>query len=387
MDLVWHSPLAFYFGSDFIHRGWLEALVVGDTRTGKSEVAQKLIEHSRAGDYVSCESASFAGVVGGLQQLGNREWEVTWGAIPINDRRLVVLDEISGLSFDSIQSMSSIRSSGEAQLTKIRSERTWARTRLLWLGNPRDARMDSYTYGVQAIKPLIGNNEDIARFDLAMSLRSDDIKLEDINKERTTHRPHVFTSAACEAAVMWAWSRRQEQIVFTPEATDAVYAAAVDVAGRYVETPPLIQGANARIKIARVAAALAVRTISTDAAFEMVIVDKLHVEDAVKFIDLLYSHKNFGYLESSAEALEDIRIAESKKEKCRGYIKQSPGLAKFLRSSNSFQPKDMESILNMSREEANGKINSLWEWRMIHRDGQYIRINPTLHELLREEGV
>ena len=385
MDLVWHSAMAFNFGGDFIHRGWLEALVVGDTRTGKSEVAQKLIEHYGAGEYVSCESATFAGVVGGLQQLGSgREWEVTWGAIPINDRRLVVLDEVSGLSFDAIQSMSSIRSSGEAQLTKIRSERTWARTRLLWLGNPRESRMDQYTYGVQAIKPLIGNNEDIARFDLAMSLRSDDVASDVINKERTVRRSHIYTSHACEAAVLWAWSRSNEHITYTDPAIELTYRLAVELGNRYVEIPPLVQAANVRVKLARVATALAMRTVSTDPSYEQVIVKTEHVEDAVKFIDMLYGHKNFGYKESSAEAIRDLEDAVKNKEQCRKWLKQTPGIAKFLRQSNTFRRQDMEEMLDMSKEVASSKIGQLYKWRMLTREGQDIRISPVLHDILRE---
>jgi hypothetical protein len=385
MDLVWHGAVSFSFGGDAVTKGWIEALVVGDTRTGKSEVAAKLIQHYRAGEYVSCESASFAGIVGGLQQLGTREWEITWGAIPLNDRRLVVLDEVSGLSIDAIQSMSSIRSSGEAQLTKIRSERTLARTRLLWLGNPRDgARMDSYTYGVQAIRPLIGNNEDVARFDLAMSLRSSDVDSESINREHANLRPQKYTSDICEAGVLWAWSRRPEHISFTDEATAAVYEAAIDLGGRYVEHPPLIQAANIRVKLARVAVALAIRTISTDAGYEHVIVKQEHVVDAVRFIDLLYGDIGFGYKESSEEALSDNVKAAKNREIVRKYLRQNKGLSKFMRGMGHFRRQDMEEMMNLSREEANSQINRLYEWRMLTRDGPNILINPVLHDLIRE---
>jgi hypothetical protein len=385
MDLVWHSAMSFYFGDVQVHRGWLEALIVGDTRTGKSEIAGKIIQHYGAGEYVSCESASFAGIVGGLQQLGSgREWEVTWGAIPINDRRLVVLDEVSGLSLDAIQSMSSIRSSGEAQLTKIRSERTWARTRLVWLGNPRETRMDAFTYGVQAIKPLIGNNEDIARFDLAMSLRSDDVSSEDMNREHQTARSHIYTEQACQVGVLWAWSRRPEHISFTSEATDRIYHHAIDLGSRYVETPPLVQSANIRIKLARLAVAFAIRTVSTDASYEQVIVTRQHVDDAVVMIDNLYGHPGFGYKEYSEECLRDAKEALANRDKVKAYLTQNRGMAKFFRKMGHFRRQDMEDMLNYGREEANAKINQLWKWRMFSRDGQDIGILPVLHDILRE---
>jgi hypothetical protein len=87
--------------------------------------------------------------------------------------------------------MSSVRSSGVAELTKIQQERTWARTRIIWMSNPRDGKMSDKTYGVQQIQPLIGNPEDIARFDLAMSVQAGDVAAEEINKSASSRRTEV----------------------------------------------------------------------------------------------------------------------------------------------------------------------------------------------------
>lgn len=244
--------------------------------------------------------------------------------------------------------------------------------------------MDSYTYGVQSIKPLIGNNEDIARFDLAMSLRSEDVATEDINREHHALKTHTYTEAACQAGVLWAWSRRPEHISFTSEATDLIYSQAISLGERYVETPPLIQSANIRIKLARLAVAFAIRTVSTDASYEQVIVRKQHVEDAVVMIDNLYGNVGFGYREFSAEKIRDAQIAYDNRDRVAAWLKATKGLAKFFRTMGRFRRQDMEEILNYSREEANAKINKLWEWRMISRDGQDIGILPVLHNILRE---
>jgi hypothetical protein len=303
MDLIWHSVVSFDFAGKRLARGWLDGLFVGDTRTGKSETATRLSKFYQAGEVVSCESASFAGILGGLQQMGGqKEWAITWGAIPINDRRLVVLDEISGLTPEDIGALSSVRSSGVAELTKIQQERTYARTRLIWIGNPRNARMSDYTYGVQAIRPLIGNAEDIARFDLAMSVASSDIKAEDINRAHEVG-PQKYSREACQALVRWAWSRQPEQVVWAEGAEESVFRAALDLGKRYTEDPPLIQAANVREKVARIAVALAARLFSTDERGETLIVRRAHVQGAVAFLDRLYSMKGFGYRERSSEFL------------------------------------------------------------------------------------
>lgn len=384
IDLVYHSALSFDFGNKRIFRGWLEALIVGDSRTGKSEVGTRLSRHYRAGEVVLCEGASLAGIIGGLQQYGaSKEWAITWGAVPLNDRRLVILDEVGALHPDDIAQMSGVRSSGVAELTKIQQERTYARTRLIWLGNPRNARMQDFTYGVQAIRPLIGNNEDIARFDLAMSVASGEVRSDAINREYEAGET-AYPSDACAALVRWAWSRTADQIRFEATAEREVYRAAGSLGSRYVEDPPLIQVANAREKVARLAVAIAQRTFSTDETYELVIVKRQHVRDAVAFIDLLYGMKGFGYRERSTEAINDRRDAEHKATEVRAFLRSKAWLAKFLRSNGKFRRQDLEEIGNIDREEANAIINALYEARMIVKDKGDIRLTPTLHTILRE---
>lgn len=385
MDLVFHSALSFHFAGELIPRGWIECLVVGDTRTGKSEAAEKLIRHYGVGEMISCESATFAGIVGGLTQYGSgREWEITWGAVPLNDRRLVVLDEVSGMLPEQIAQMSSIRSSGEAQLTKIRSERTFARTRLIWLGNPRSGRMSDYTYGVQAIRPLIGNNEDIARFDIAMTVMADEVDPAVINRYQGVQGFGCYTPEACNELVTWCWSRRADQVVWEPGVEQTVFDLALEIGGRYVEVPPLIQAANARIKISRLAVAMAARLFSTDDTYENIVVKRAHVEDTVRFLDLVYGMPKFGYKDISDEARQDEQEARDLRDEAKGFLVSNRGLAKFLRSMGRFRSNDMQDMLNLTREDANALIGSLWRMRMISREGANIKVQPVLHELLRE---
>ena len=382
MDLTFHSVLSFNFGGQYVARGWLESLIVGDTRTGKSEAAQQLVRHYGAGEVIGGEAASFAGLVGGLQQLSGRAWAVTWGIIPINDRRLVVIDELSGLQPEDIAKMSDIRASGVARLAKIQADVTHARTRLLWMGNPRNTDMSNYTYGVDAIQPLVGNAEDIARFDLAMALRLDDVRPEDINQPHL-YTETLYTQEACHALLLWSWTRQPDQIEWLSGAEDKVFQLANDMGRRYVENPPLVQAANIRIKIARVAAALAARTCSTT-DFETLVIEPRHVTDAVRFIDILYGMKAFGYKERSGERLADRKEAEANKDRIREYLEELPVLAKYLRTTGKFRRQDLEEVMNTSREFANSVINELWEARMVRKELADIRIEPTLHDLLRE---
>lgn len=387
MDLTWHSMTSFTFMGDVVPKGWLDVLVVGDTRTGKSEVASRLANHYQAGEMVSCEAATFSGIVGGLQQMGNKEWEISWGALPLNDRRLVVLDEVSGLSHEQISQMSSIRSSGVAELIKIRTERTLSRTRVIWLGNSRDGgRMAQYAHGVHAVRPLIGNMEDVARFDLAMAVAADEVRSEDINKAHTDSRRHVYTSEACSQLVHWVWSRKPDQIEWEEGAEDRVLELAVDMGDRYIEDPPLVQAANVRFKIARVAVAIAARTFSTTRDYQKVRVNLSHVEAAVKFMDTIYGMDSFGYKEHSAEKIQEGKDALERWGQAKSWLKEQPQLVRFLRTSETgmFKSNDMQDFMNLTRDGANGIVSTLFNNRLVARKGAYIEITAMLQSMLRE---
>jgi hypothetical protein len=295
----------------------------------------------------------------------------------------VVLDEIGGMSPQDIAAMSSVRSSGIAEIQKIAQERTHARTRLIWLGNPRDAKMNDYTYGVQAIKPLIGNAEDIARFDVAMSVQSGEVDEDIINQERETGE-EKYPAELCHALVRWVWSRTADQVIWQADAREAVYAAAKRMGAAYVDDPPLVQVANVRMKIARMSVAVAGRLFSSDEDGECIVVKREHVLCATQFMDKLYNMTGFGYAELSRERNNDNREADVQRDVIRQYLKSRRGLAKFFRGSSTFRRQDLEEMMNMSREEANAVINTLWEARMVRKDKGDVRVEPALHSLLRE---
>lgn len=389
IDLVYHSALAFNFAGTLERRGWLDALVVGDTRTGKSEAASSLVLHYQAGEMVNCEGATFAGILGGVQQIVGNAWEITWGVIPQNDRRMVVLDEASSLTPGEFAQLSGVRSSGEAQLTKIQADKAQARTRLLWLANPRPAKygtrkMQDYNYGVQAIQPLIVNPEDIARFDIAMSVRSDEVDPREINRLHTVG-VQQYSTEMCRALVLWAWSRNVEDIIWTKGATAAAYREAMRLGSIYIEDPPLLQMANARMKIARLAVALAARTFSTDETFERVIVTAAHVRGAVQFIDNVYGSPNFGYKQLSTVWRRDFATSVRAADEAKQFIHDIPGLAKLLfQSGDSFRGNDLQEMLSISKDRADGIVSQLAVFCMIERGGPQNIILPLLRDIAKE---
>lgn len=387
-DLVWHSVLAFSVNGQAVEKGWLEMLVVGDTRTGKSEIAKSLIEHYSSGQLLSCEGMSFAGIVGGVQQIDNR-WHMTWGAVPMNDRRLVVLDEMSGLAEKNvIEQMSSIRSSGVAQITKIQSEQTSARTRLIWIGNPADGSSldDHPDLGLAALRTLVVNNEDVARFDFVAAAQKGEVDNAVINSGFNDLSAPAYSSEACETLIKWVWSLGRDGVFVSSKAARRAVDAATSLGERYVSDPPLIQSENVRYKVLRIAAALAARTFSVDKRGRLAVLAE-HVDSAVAFLDELYSQESIGYARSSRRAILAKKRAAERREATVMFLKRNEeSVLHTLRmvGGRTFRQNDFKVMGSMDDDSALSAVRQLLDWRMCTMKSRGdISMAPELVSILR----
>ena len=389
-DLVYHSPLSFKVNDVTMQKGWLEMMVVGDTRTGKSAIAERLIQHYRAGAMVSLEGSSFAGIVGGVQQIDGR-WHLTWGVVPMNDRRLVVLDEASGMKDSSlIEQMSSVRSSGIAQITKVATEQTSSRTRLIWITNPIDGSVmlkDNPDVGMAALRGVVPNNEDIARFDFVCAAAKDEVPDAQINSSVAPHHRPDYSSEACEMLVKWVWSLGKDDVIISKAAITAAVKAASDMGRRYVADPPLIQSENARYKILRIAAALAARTFSINELGQLR-VNREHVQDAVLFLDEIYESEAMGYARKSRRIVKARSMAEDNREAIVKWL-QNDGAPVYdtlvAVGGGTFRQRDFEEFGAMDRDAAKAAVAKLITTKMARRKARgEIAMEPVLISILRD---
>lgn len=380
MDLVFHSALQFYFKGDLVQRGWVEGLVVGDTRCGKSESITRMVRHYRVGEIVTGENATFAGLIGGMQQT-QKTWSITWGKYPLNDRRALVIDELSGLPQEAIARMSGVRSSGVAEIIKIQTERTLARVRALWLSNPRGKRpIAAFNSGIEAIMDLIGQPEDVARFDFAMTVATGEVPLEVYNRMEQERVEQRYHSDICNRLLYWAWSRKPNQIVFSRETEQACMTAATKLSKKYV--PPLVEGAEQRIKIARLAVAAAARVFSTDETREHVIVKPEHVEFVEQFLDEIYSKPSMAFDVHSRTKIADKEIADEHEVQER-FEKLPPDVRSLLGDSQAFTVLDIGDYIGGTREQAQELASFLVRKRCIRKGKFGYYKTPAFIQFLR----
>ena len=350
MLLTYCSVTEIPWQSDII-KGWLDIMCIGDTRTGKSQMAQRFVKHLGMGSYINGENARRTGVIGGVQRFGD-SWVVTWGAIPMNDKGLLIVDEASGLEVDDIKDLSSTRSSGAVTLNKIVKGEARARTRLIWLSNPRSGRnlSDFYWKGYGAFQEFIPVVEDQARYDLLITAAREDIEvLEGIDSEK---QPNLE---------LWrnlfniAWNIPSDDIVFDKDMKSTIreYAKALnaDFGGG-----PLVVGVAVHEKLLRLSCAFAI--LCGDIENNKLRVSIKHLQLADEFFRYTLKKQSLGY----KDYIRELQRSQVKKQENIDYIREIitmyPAL-KTLLSSSGFKGYQFQEILGISKDDSSKIMSSL----------------------------
>lgn len=386
-DLAWHSVIAFNFNGAYVRRGWVEGMVMSDSGQGKTEMAMNLLRHYRLGERVQAEQSSSAGLIGGLEKMGDT-WLLSWGRIPLNDKRLIVVDETQGLASSAIEGLSDVRATGIAEITKIRTERTNARCRILWLANPVSGlTLSQHNQGVLAIKELFKKPEDIRRLDFALCLASGDVDYaRAINVHHDAAASPRYSSDLSRSLILWAWSRRPEQVVFSQDATDRILAAATEQGRKYHASIPLVEPSDQRLKLARLAAAAAARMYSVDESGQQLVVRLGHVEFIVAYLDRIYNARAMAYGEYSDQQRRGESVEPDEAREIRDAIaawERGANAIEFLRQARIFKKSELEDVVGWDSDYVKAQLRFLASHRLIRPTREGFVKTPAFITLLR----
>jgi hypothetical protein len=373
VDLVYHTVLSFYFQEQVVKRGWGEVLIIGDSGQAKTTLVERMMNHYRLGELHSGESSKRTGLIYSLQQT-NKRWFLVWGAFPLNDGGLLTIDELSGMSEDELCQMSDVRSSGLAKSTGVVTSETTARTRCIYISNPRNGKqLNSETYGANAVLKLFGKAEDVRRLDMAMAVASGDVDPTLVNRgiSDVPKVPHRYTTDLCNLRVLWAWSRKIDDIKFEKEATETILAHATAMGNQYSSKVPIVEAADQRLKIARISIAAAACMFSTTDGSDIV-VKREHVDFVVNFMHTIYSTKSFGYDKLSEQDKIAGDTSESNISKLRSQflvlaLQDFNEMAKILFQLPYFSRNTLEDYTGLPKEELQQLLKFLTNHSIIEK--------------------
>ncbi|MHA1248730.1 MAG: hypothetical protein ACTSRP_01940 [Candidatus Helarchaeota archaeon] len=379
IDLIFHTPLFFRLDNRN-HKGWGELFILGDTGSGKTSAIEAFIKFYGLGVRVSGESSKRTGLAWTYYKYGD-QWRIRFGIIPMNDRKLVVIDEFSGIPEEEFKKLTDMRSSGIADARGgVVSGIAYARTRLIYISNPKSGlSLNHYTFPISALKELMPRKEDIRRLDLVIGARTEDVDVEILHSFEKKDVEHNYENELCRKLILWIWSRNPEQIIIKEEALKKVETWARYLSNRYSVDIPLCMASDLKLKIIRLSLGLAGRLFSTDDG-ENLILEPEHVEFIGTFLKKIYdspsldflgySHAHFDTLQPSEEFLKEI-IGEII------IIPNSIQMANFLLITPRFNKSTICEMLGWDGDEFKEAMRKMAKFKLIEASkNRGYRITP-----------
>lgn len=295
IDLSFHTVLEFNFGAFKNVRGYLDTLIVAESRVGKSSTAEALQKLYGLGAFTSLagNSATIPGIIGGSVKV-NGNHQTRAGLIPMNHRGLVIFEELAKCNANLVKELTDIRSSNQVRIARVSGTLTLpALVRMITLTNVKSSStkikpINSYPNGIEILVGLIGSPEDIARYDLMLILGDLGNKVIDPFWEPA----QPFEPEAYQTRIRWIWSRTVDQIIIDKDLGHYILNKCNELNKEY-DSHIKIFGTEAWKKVTRLAIAIAGYLVSTDSSYEKILVAKEHVDAAINYLISCYDNSTF----------------------------------------------------------------------------------------------
>ena len=371
IDLSFHTVLEFNFGAFKNVRGYLDTLIVAESRVGKSSTAEALQRLYGLGAFTSLagNSATIPGIIGGSTKV-NGNYQTRAGLIPMNHRGLVIFEELAKCNTNLVKELTDIRSSNQVRIARVSGTLTLpALVRMITLTNVKNTTnkikpINSYPNGVDILVELIGSPEDIARYDLMLVLGEQGNKTIDPFWEPI----NPFEPEAYQTRIRWIWSRTADQVIIDKEIGHYILEKCNELNQEY-DSHIKIFGTEAWKKVTRLAIAIAGYTVSTDETYEKIIITKEHVDTAIDYLISCYDNSTFKLKEYVTTERLYNTIDDDGVKLLQELYNQNPSIMIQLEKLNSTNKQNLMAATGLDSEMYNKFMQRLTQGLFITYEG------------------
>ena len=361
IDFAYHTPLQFNFGTFQNIRAYLDTIIIGESRTGKSSTADCLRSIYGLGTFTSLagNSATIPGLIGGSNKTATG-YQTRAGIIPQNHKGLIIFEEFGKSNHSVITELTDIRSSNEVRITRVAGTIALpAMVRMITLTNPKNKgntiqSIASYPNGIAVLTDLVETAEDIARYDMIVILpdkgnaQIDPLWIPEEPLDTKVYRDRI----------RWVWSRTAEQIVIDRD-TQLYIVEIANKLNQIYEGHIKIFGTEAWKKLSRLAIAIAGYVCSTDETYEHIVVKPEHVDYAKDYLIQLYDNPTFKLKEFINYEKQYSTINEEGVLALQDIYDKNPMLVLQLEQCSSTSKAVLLAATGMTQDEINKALNRL----------------------------
>lgn len=361
LDFSYNTPLLFNFGTFKNVRGYLDTLIIGESRVGKSSTADALRKTYGLGIFTSLagNSATIPGLVGGSNKTAGG-YQTRAGIIPQNHKGLIIFEEFGKSNTNVLKELTDIRSSNEVRITRVSGTITLPATvRMIALTNVKAHNgniraIAAYPHGFSILTELVDTAEDIARYDLIVILSDKGASQIDPFWEPET----PLDQEVYKTHIRWVWSRQPEDIEIDREVGLYVMEKANELNREYPCHIKLF-GTECWKKVSRLAISVAAYIMSTDATKTKVVVKKEHVDYAVDFYKKIYDNDTFKLKEYVEHERRYSEIDEAGIAKLQDLYNKFTNLILHLEQSAATTKNTLSAATGLSNDDLNKALNIL----------------------------
>jgi len=378
IDLTYNTVLEFNFRNFKNIRGYLDTIIVTESRVGKSSTAEALQKAYGLGVFTSLAgaSATVAGIIGGSNKV-NGSFQTRAGLIPQNHRGLIVFEELAKCNSQILKELTDIKSSGRVRITRVNGVLDLpALVRMVSLTNTRSAPsgpprpITSYPNGIEILTDLIGDAADIARFDIMLVQAFRGTAMDPFWEQ-----PDSIPEENLRTRIRWIWSRKPEQVIISKDVETFVINQCNALNEKY-DSHIKIFGTEAWKKVTRLAIAVAGYVVSASEDYESIVVTEEHVNFAIEFYTKIYDNETFRLHEYVNTERRFEQVDDDGIHALQQLYITFPTLLSQLEGSSTCTRNELMAATGLSTDHFNSQINHLVQGSFVRFQGQFIM--PTL---------
>lgn len=380
IDLCYNSVKEFNYGNQKAVKGFIDCLVIGESRVGKSDTAKRLQTAYDLGAFVSLagSAATIPGIVGGTVKdaLGRNATKA--GVIPRNHGGIICFEELAKCEPGLIKSLTDVRSSGLARITRVSGSveipaalRMCTLSNVRPVGNGETRPISSYSSGVEIVKDLVGTAEDIARYDYVY-IQGD----EETESDPLYMAPEPYPAEHLRNAIRWAWSRKTTDIIWEQGVEVYLSEKAKELNHNYPLHIKLF-GTECWKKLCRLSCAVAAYICNTDETYEHLMVSRECVDFAADYLVSIYDNTTFKLATIVAQTKAQENIVDSHTAMLqKDYIKWHDALD-YLFAHGRVDSSTFKDLTNLQNQnEFSNAVRHLVTLDFITKDGSMIYSTP-----------
>lgn len=385
-DLAFHTPLSFKFGKRSV-KGTSDFMMVGESRTGKSEPIKKLMEMYELGMVVSLKTTTEKALVGGSSASPTGGYRTKIGVLPRNHKGLVVLEEFSGGGKEMISKLTEVRSSGRARITRVDGHLDVpASVRMISISNQQTENgntkpLRQYPNGVQILLELVGAAEDITRYDLFLII--DNPELDEFVSPLDDFGLESYPEESYRNRVRWIWTRNEDQIEIDRPTAEYIIELSKKLMANYSSHIKFF-GFETWKKLAKLSIACAACVCSMDETGEKLIVKQEHVTWAKDFIVNCYDNDLFKLKEYVQEERMYNAIDVGAVSALQGIYDQHKTLVLQMEMSAGMQRRQMATVSGLDNDKFNQVFNRLIECKFVQLNGEKVIFTGRFREAMKQ---